>query len=195
MGQKLKMENLAPNKADRGRFMLIRNYSKEIFRPECNPSFQSLHCFAHLEDDISEVLPYLNAVLGGSGYTKEPPSLMLQIHGRIIALHPKKIAINALVDEEEADKILEWMKREINDTWAKRKEIEPSYGVAPKPQIIEILKLLPKNNCRECGQKTCMVFSSLVVQGIKGLEDCPQLDGRNRKRLEAYLSQFALAIF
>jgi len=83
------MENLVPNKADRGRLMLLKNYSKEIFRPECNPGFQSLHCFAHLEEDISEVLPYLNTALGGSGYTQEPPSLTLQIHGRIIALHPK----------------------------------------------------------------------------------------------------------
>ena len=61
--------------------MLLKSYTKEIFRPECNPQFQSIHCFAHLEQDISGVLPYLNTVLGGSGYTTDPPSLMLQIHG------------------------------------------------------------------------------------------------------------------
>ena len=44
--------------------MLLKGYTKEIFRPECNPSFQSLHCIAHLDQDVSEALPYLNAVLG-----------------------------------------------------------------------------------------------------------------------------------
>ena len=39
--------------------MLLTSYSKEIFRPECNPSFQSLHCIAHLDQDVSEALPIL----------------------------------------------------------------------------------------------------------------------------------------
>jgi len=48
--------------------MLLKSYAKEIFRPQCNPSFQSLHCIAHLDQGISEVLPYLNAWLGGFAY-------------------------------------------------------------------------------------------------------------------------------
>jgi len=175
--------------------MLLKNYTKEIFRPECNPQFRSIHCFAHLAEDISEVLPFLNTTLGGSGYTTDPPSLMLQIHGRLIALHPKKIAINALQDEEEADKILEWLKREINETWAKRHEITPSYGVAPKPKPMEILKLLPKTNCRECGQLTCIVFASLVIQGVKVAEDCPQITEGKRKLLKDYLNGFSFPDF
>ncbi len=50
--------------------MLLKSYKKKIFRPECNPSFQSLHCVAHLDQDISEALPYLNAVLGGLNISK-----------------------------------------------------------------------------------------------------------------------------
>ena len=45
--------------------MLLKGYTKEIFRPECNPSFQSVHCMAHLEQDITGVLPYLNVAMGG----------------------------------------------------------------------------------------------------------------------------------
>ena len=58
--------------------MLFKHYTKEIFRPECNPNFQSVHCIARLAEDIREVLPYLNAVLGGFSYTKEPPSVTQQ---------------------------------------------------------------------------------------------------------------------
>lgn len=171
---------------------LLKNYTTEIFRPDCNPQFQSLHCFAYLDEDISEVLPFLNTALGGTGYIQKPPSLMLRVQGQLIALHPKKIAINALKNSEQADRILEWLKREINEVWERRNEIKPSYSVAPKPQLIEILKLLPKTNCKECGQPTCTVFASLIAQGIKGAQDCPQLTKQNCLKLEEYLIKYAL---
>jgi ArsR family metal-binding transcriptional regulator len=93
--------------------MLLKSYTKEIFRPECNPRFQSLHCIAHLGQDIREVLPYLNAVLGGFEYLKDPPAVTFKVYGRLITVQPKQIEINALRDEEEADKSLEWLTRAI----------------------------------------------------------------------------------
>lgn len=170
--------------------MLLKSYTREISRPECNPSFQSLHCIAHLDQDISEVLPYLNAALGGFEYIKDPPAVTLKIHGKLITVRPREIAINALSDEEEADKILEWLKREINETWEKRKEITPSYEGAPRPKFLEILKLLPKTNCGKCGQTTCTVFATLVAQGAKTPEHCPPLDKQNKERLKEYISRF-----
>ncbi len=170
--------------------MLLTQYRKEIFRAKCNPNFQSVHCFAYLSVDIREVLPYLDAVLGGSGYTDDPPSVTFQLHGRLITVHPNKIAINALRDEEEADKVLEWLVVQINETWEKRSQIQPTYGVAPKPQSLEILRLLPKTNCGKCGQATCTVFSLLLVEGAKIPSDCPQIDSTKKEKLESYLSHF-----
>lgn len=73
--------------------MLIKSYTKEIFRPKCNPGFESLHCIAYLENDIKEVLPYINAELGGFQYTKDPPSVTFKLHGKLITVHSDKIAI------------------------------------------------------------------------------------------------------
>ena len=174
--------------------MLLKSYTKEIFRPECNPSFQSLHCIAHLDHDISEALPYLNAVLGGFEYLKNPPAVTFRIQGKLITVHPREIAINALRDEEESDKILEWLKREINEAWEKRGEIEPKYAGAPKPKILEILKLLPRTNCRECGEPTCMVFATKMAEGAKGPEGCPPLKEEKRLNLANYMGQFQLDI-
>lgn len=172
--------------------MLLTSYSKEIFRPECNPSFQSLHCIAHLDQDVTQALPYLNVTLGGFEYLKDPPAVTFRIHGKLITVHPREIAVNALRDEEEADRILEWMKREINDAWENREKITPSFQGAPKPKILDILKLLPKTNCRKCGQPTCMVFASLAAQGVKGAEDCPALAEDKKEPLQTYLSRFGL---
>lgn len=41
---------------------------------------------------------------------------------------------------------------------------------------MEIFKLLPKSNCRECKAPTCLVFSVLVSKGEKTLDECPYLD-------------------
>ena len=170
--------------------MLLKSYTKEIFNNECMPSAMSVQCFAHLDEDISEALPYLNAVLGGFNYTKDPPSVTFKSQGKLITVHAKKIAINALKDEDEATKIIEWMKREINSAWENREKIEPLYEAVPQPKVIEILKLLPKTNCKECEQPTCMVFAAQVAEGAKGPEDCPPLDDASKGRLSSYLSQF-----
>ncbi len=174
--------------------MLLETYSKKIFRPECNPGFVSVHCIAHLHQDVSEALPYLNAVLGGYEYLKDPPAVILRLQGKLITVHGNKIAINALRDEAEADMILEWLQREINRAWENRGSIAPCYDGAPKAKLIEILKLLPKTNCRECGEATCMVFAARMAEGIKAPADCPPLAAENKPRLENYLSQFKFDI-
>jgi ArsR family metal-binding transcriptional regulator len=170
--------------------MLLKGYSKEIFRPECNPSFQSLYCIAHLDQDVSEAQPYPNTVLGGFEYLKDPPAVTLRVHGKIITVHPREIAANALKDEEEADRILEWLKREINEAWEKRTEIEPRYEGAPKPKLLEILRLLPLTNCRNCGEPICMVFAAKIAEGAKGSEDCPPLQEEKRVKLQEYMEPF-----
>ena len=170
--------------------MILKSYTKKIFRPECNPCFESQHCIAHLDQDISAVLPDLNAALGGFEYLKDPPAVIFRSQGKFITVHGRKIAINALRDEAEADRILDWLKREINHAWENRESIEPSYKGAPKPKVIEILKLLPKTNCRECGEPTCMAFAARMAEGVKAPEDCSPLGNENKLRLEEYMSQF-----
>jgi ArsR family metal-binding transcriptional regulator len=174
--------------------MLLKNYRLEIFRPECNASFQSLHCHMHLDEDIGYVIPLLNSTLGGSAFTRSPPSVMFKIHGRLIAVHARKISVNAIKDTQEAEKIAAWMQREINETWEKRETIIPRYHAKKEPQFIEVLKLLPKTNCRECGQPTCMVFATLVLQGIKGPDDCPAMNIEEKQLLYGYLGGFDLSL-
>ena len=170
--------------------MLLESYRKEIIRPECRPEAQSVQCIAHLDQDISEVIPYLNSVFGGFQYIKEPPCVSFRVHGKLIAVHSKKICVNALRDESEGDKIMEWLKQEVNDIWERRGEIQPCFESAPKPKIIEILKLLPRTNCGACGQPTCMVFATQVADGGKDGDDCPALDGERKTKLAGYLWHF-----
>lgn len=172
--------------------MLLRTYRLEIFNSKCNPRAMAVHCFAHLDEDVGLALPYLNTALGGFEYIKDPPSVTFKAQGKLIAVHGRKIAVNALKDRAEAYKIVEWLKCETNDAWENREQIEPRFKGAPKPQLIEILRLLPKTNCRECREPTCMVFAARVAEGAKGIEACQPLDTAQRGKLEKYMSRFKL---
>ncbi len=49
--------------------------------------------------------------------------------------------------------------------------------MATKPfnNALEIFKLLPQSNCRECGMRTCMAFAGGVFTGTQKLQNCPYL--------------------
>jgi ArsR family metal-binding transcriptional regulator len=174
--------------------MLLKTYKKEVFRAKCNASFQSVHCVAKLEQDISAVLPYLNTELGGYEYLKDPPAVTFRTAGKLITVQGREIAVNALKDGHEAEKILQWLKKEINAVWERRAEIEPSFEGAPKPKVIEILKLLPRTNCHACGEPTCLVFATLVAQGIKTAQDCSPSSPNDKARLDDYMGGFKLDV-
>lgn len=41
---------------------------------------------------------------------------------------------------------------------------------------MEIFKVLPRTNCRDCRVPTCLAFAAAVFKGDKRLEDCPRVD-------------------
>jgi ArsR family metal-binding transcriptional regulator len=145
--------------------MLLNSYTLEFVRLACGAEAQAVDLIACLNQDISEVIPYLNAVLGGFQYTKDPRSVSLKLDGKLVVIHPREICVNAPGGQAEGEKIIEWLREKINDTWERRGEIKPRFESAPKPKMLEILKLLPKTNCGECGHPTCMVFAANVVSG------------------------------
>ncbi|MCL2127116.1 MAG: acetyl-CoA synthase subunit gamma, partial [Treponema sp.] len=40
---------------------------------------------------------------------------------------------------------------------------------------LDIFKLTPKTNCKDCGCPTCMAFSMKAAQGALAVEKCPHL--------------------
>jgi CO dehydrogenase/acetyl-CoA synthase gamma subunit (corrinoid Fe-S protein) len=59
-----------------------------------------------------------------------------------------------------------------------------------RQDLVKILKLLPRTNCRQCGEPTCMVFAARAAEGVKGAADCPPLSDEARQRLDGYLGRF-----
>ncbi len=40
---------------------------------------------------------------------------------------------------------------------------------------IDVYKLLPKTNCKECGQDNCMAFATKIVNREVTIDQCPPL--------------------
>lgn len=51
---------------------------------------------------------------------------------------------------------------------------------------IEVYKKLPKKNCGECPQKTCMAYALALIKGDATVEECPHTDEALRKDLSEY---------
>ena len=170
--------------------MLLDSYTLEFHRLSCGSDAQAKDMIVHLNQDISEVIPYLNTVLGGFLCTKDPPSVSVKLNGKLVVIYPREICVNAPGDRSQGEQIIEWLQQKINDTWERRGEIQPRFESAQKPKVLEILRHLPKTNCGACGQPTCMVFASQVAEGDKTPDDCPSLDGEPKTKLAGYLGQF-----
>ncbi len=51
------------------------------------------------------------------------------------------------------------------------------------PTAIEFFKLLPKTNCKDCGQPTCLAFAMLLANQKAKIEDCPHVSGETKETL------------
>jgi hypothetical protein len=62
--------------------------------------------------------------------------------------------------------------------------------MAQLKNLMEILKLLPKTNCRQCQEKTCMAFAAAVFKGEKALSLCPLLGPEITSQYETQPKRF-----
>ena len=155
--------------------MLLQNYTLRIVLSDCNPSSQKVNAIADLSEDMSEVLPYLNTVLKGLQYHHDEKFLTVKRKGHVITFWPKQIAVTKLEDENEARSVMEDLKQILNETYTNKDRIKPTYTSRPIPRPLEIFKLLPGKNCKECGEPTCMAFALKLVNDEVDWKQCPLL--------------------
>jgi ArsR family metal-binding transcriptional regulator len=155
--------------------MLLTNYTLRVVLSDCNPSSQKVNALADLSDDISEVLPYLNTVLKGLQYHHEDKFLTVKRKGHVITFWSQQIAVTKLEDENEAREVIEELKEVVNETYASRDHIKPTYTSRSIPRPLDIFKLLPGKNCKECEVPTCMAFALKLINDELEWKQCPLL--------------------
>jgi ArsR family metal-binding transcriptional regulator len=154
--------------------------------PECNPMAETINAIAYLSDDVNEVLPYLASVIKVCVYDHDTKTLTFKWQGKGVTMHPQKVAVTRLRDREEAKEVLDELKDLINRTYEGRRDIKPCYKKGGELKLLEVFKLLPRTNCRECGEPTCLAFAARLVQQEANIAQClPLFSGQfEEKRKE-----------
>jgi ArsR family metal-binding transcriptional regulator len=168
--------------------MLLSGYTMKLVRAaECKPGRAPLYCIAALNDDITEVLPYLNTELEARGMHRDPPALLVDYEGRQIVLEGRRIEISDIRDGVEATGVLDALAATINDIWERRDKIAPSFETKKSPQVIEVYRMLPGKNCAACGERTCMAFAVTLVKRGAVIRECTELSAKQAQDLSDYL--------
>jgi ArsR family metal-binding transcriptional regulator len=173
--------------------MLIESYELDIQVSTHSMEEFEYEAIAHLTVDISDVLPYLNALLPRGIYVPERPSLAWRHDGHNIGFWPERIAADDLENREEAEQVMEELVALVNRTWERREELEPDHTTHKRLQPLELYQLLPRSNCRTCGEDTCFNFALKLVAAQTELALCsPLYEGADyseqRTRLESILA-------
>jgi len=154
---------------------LLKDYRLQLSLPECNHFVTSARALVDLSDDISEVLPYLNAILPRAAFNPNAPVLVFEHGGKRIALRPREVAIAPVDNEADARREMDWLTETINSTWERRAQIDPSYRVAKQLKMLDVYRLLPGGNCRACGEATCIAFAAKVAKREADVDACTPL--------------------
>ena len=175
--------------------MLIEQYDLEVYTPACDPGTERYAARARLTADISEVLPYLNAMLRSAIYVAAANALTWKKAGHSVAFHPYEVAISNVEDRGSAESELKELIALVNDTWQRRAEITPSFAARQRLTSMAIYKWLPKTNCKQCGEPTCYSFALKIAAAQKKLADCLPLAEvsytENAAALEAMIADAA----
>lgn len=155
--------------------MLIDTYEIELNCPQCRPGSDSWVATAATVADLSELMPYVNALVGRGEYVPGVPTLVWRQGAHKVFLRAHEFGISNLSDRAQAEREATRLVSFLNETWAARASITPDSSSRPKPTLFGVLKLLPRTNCGECGLPSCMAYAGLLTQGDKGFDDCPSL--------------------
>jgi len=141
---------------------------------------------SEFDRDVSEIFPYLNAVIPGAVYHHAGKTLTLRRDGRLITLHPRKLAAAKVRDLDDARALADWILERINECDRRRLEIDPDFRRRDRLTVLDVVKLLPGTHCRRCGLATCLAFAAALSEERASVLACADLflEAHREKRRE-----------
>ena len=173
--------------------MLLEKVQLNLVNIECMPTSTKFNLIIDLDVNIAELLPYLATSIRGCTYIHGTNQLNYMDRGHIVAIRPRQITVTAVKDEEEARQISEELKDVINKVYQGRGKIRPTLHKQARLDPLAVYRELPRTNCGECGEATCMAFAARVVSRDLPANSCSPLLLKeyesNRDRLWEVLRQ------
>jgi ArsR family metal-binding transcriptional regulator len=121
---------------------------------------------------LSEVIPYLATLPGIIAYNPETLTLTFRRQSGFMTLYQDKVYVTQVKDAEEGLELLAALKEAINTVWDQRSKLIAVTTGKRAPQHLDIWELLPRTNCGQCGEATCLAFAVSLLQQKRNLSEC-----------------------
>ena len=151
---------------------IIGDYNIQLVEPACGAGSGRWGALVTPDNDISAVFPYLNAILDNARYDHENQVLIWAEPEQKYALRPYEIRVAEVHEPQQVQQIVSELVERINRVWQERSNITPRLTERKLPAVIDIFKLLPQTNCKQCGYPTCMAYAADLSKGMVQLEQC-----------------------
>ncbi len=122
---------------------------------------------------LAYMLPPLRA-----NYSSAWNCLTLKFLGRLIGIYGSGKIVFCAKDPDEAELVLRLLRELIIEVRRRMGNQLPSDEELRRKSQLSALKLynyLPKKNCGECGELTCIAFAIKVLNGDRRLKECKLL--------------------
>lgn len=143
-----------------------------------------------------EVIPILASKYapGKLSLIQRKKILTISDFDRVITFYPSgKVTMNNTRDQEEAIEIISGIMEKINESYVESQSGGPvGEDLSQKLSKIgplAIYNCLPKTNCEECGEATCLAFAMKLLSGESTLEQCAPLSEAKNKGCVADLKE------
>lgn len=126
-----------------------------------------------VDGDLNPLFPLVNGRVAEAQYYDAPKRIQFVFDGVLCTLFAHEIVAAAFHSEDEARTFADKLVAYLIDLYRERDTIEPDHTITTFFSPIDIYRLLPKTNCRECGQESCLAFAALLSKGKLSSTDCP----------------------
>lgn len=167
--------------------MFIKNYSKFrcIIAFPIDPSSDSADidqssakiwsASFRLDRDVSSLFPFINAEVDDALYYDNPAHVRFLLDGYRCFLYPDTVAVHFFESRAAAKEFIPGFFDFLNAVHGRKKDIRPNHDQIRQIPVTDILKILPKNNCKRCGYPTCIAFAADMARGRAIADKCPDL--------------------
>jgi len=124
---------------------------------------------------LDQVLPYLATLPGVISWNPQALSLTFRRQPGFLTFSPDQVQIIQVTDMQEGLELLDALKDAINTVWERREELVALTTSRRAPHHLDLWGLLPRTNCKQCGEASCLAFAVALIQGNRILDECLSL--------------------
>lgn len=125
-----------------------------------------------LKSDIRHLFPYLNATITDARFHERPEYMRFLFEGINCTLYPNELIASPFVDRDAALAFFKRFMVLVAELDHRRDAIQPNYRKYNPPAVMDILRLLPRSNCKKCGHATCIAFAAALRNNETTPDQC-----------------------